>query len=218
MANRFSEEVKSEIGYIVNSDGKLVGTWLWKNGNMTVSTKNRYLQETLSQGLLSRGAQFDSGEVTFDYSTASVRLSKFSPVELSSILSPDFTCITDKERVQGEVELLSNEGSSKAVYKRVFRGYVLERLRGRDITIGVWFYTPHGIVCQTRSRAFDRTFQSIKNKLTRVELTPKGVKEVPLKFEEATYFDITLKLPERYYLVPSWGIEIPREKYLEVGV
>jgi len=212
VANQFVKEIESKIGYIVDKDGTLVGTWLWKEGNMSVSTKNRFLQEALSRGVQLEGSELVEGEVRLSYSPVTVRLVKFTPEELGSVLAPDFYCITDKERAQKKVVLPANAGSHNRTLKQVHRGYVLERLRGRDITIGVWFYSPEGVVCRTNSRTFNKEFQQVKEKLTRIVFTDGGVKEVPLKFSEANYFDINLKLPSRYFLVPSWGVEIPQEE------
>jgi len=215
VASRF-EEVKTELGYIVDKEGTLVGTWLWKEGNMTVSTKNKALQEVLSRGVQLVERVFDRGEIQLSYSPPTVRVVKFTPVELSSILAPDFYCITAEERKKG-VSLPANTGRHSRTFKQVHRGYVLERLKGRDITIGIWFYSPGGIVCQTNSRTFDREFHEVKKKLTRTVFTRDGVREVPLPFNEATYFDVNLKLPSRYFLVPSWGIETSeKEKFEDV--
>jgi len=220
MDKRFTEEIKISLGYITESKGgEIVGTWLWKDGSMTVSTKNRFLQDKLSQGVLRRGIVLDLGQIELTYSDSYVATAKFTPVELSSILFPDYICITNEERARKEVVLPANEGHNEGIFKMVFRGYVLEQVKGREITIGIWFNSPQGIVCHTTSNAFDRALRAIKSKLTTIEVTSKGAKEVPLKYKDANYFDITRKLPPRYYLVPSWGIEVNREDLLkELGI
>ena len=213
MAERFTEEISAELGYIANSeDGGIIGTWLWKNGNMTISTKNRFLQDVISRGVLSMGVTLERGKVELNYSTSHVSTAQFTPVDLSTILAPDYLCITGEERKKGSITLPANTGRHSQVYKKAFRGYILEELKGREITIGVWFYSPSGIVCGTFNSAFKRTFNSIKNKLTKTVTTHDGVKEVPLKFKDANYFDVTRKLPPRYYLVPSWGIEATKSE------
>jgi len=206
MAAKFTEKITHYLGYVIRQrDNSIVGTWLWKGGNMSISTSDRELDSYTRSLKWFSNQDLIQGVITLQYAIKdSVGL---SPIELSVLLYPEYLCITADQLKDKKIKLMANDGKSVSPIPKVLRGYVLESIRGREITIGVWTMSSEGIVAISSSNTFLRAFNNIKDKLETIRLTPDGVESIPLKFKDATYFDVNLKLSSNFFLVPSWGIE-----------